>query len=120
MSAAAPWTSSARPSKCANCLRSTQVKTIADWEGGAAISILPDKAKQRSEDPAVRCAASIQATVRLDLGSFFPRTIEGKVVGDGCEQRGAPLLQYGGQAIAHALHLPQGRLVPHGVPAPEG
>lgn len=76
-------------------LRATQAKTIADWEGGAAIQVLADKARQHSDDPAVRCAASIEATVRLDYGSFFPRMIEGKVVGDGCEYRGAPIAQYG-------------------------
>lgn len=76
-------------------LRGTQVKTVADWEGGAAILIQADKTRQRSEDPVVRCAASIEATVRLDLGSFFPRTIEGKVVGDGCEVRGQAISQYG-------------------------
>jgi hypothetical protein len=83
------------PFEVQELLRGSQAKTVADWEGGAAISVLPDKTRQRSSDPSVRCAASIEATVRLDVGSFFPRSIEGKVVGDGCEQRGAPLVQYG-------------------------
>ena len=83
------------PFEVAELLRGSQVKLVADWEGGAAISILPDKTRQHSEDPAIRCAASIEATIRLDLGSFFPRTIEGKVVGDGCEERGSPVVQYG-------------------------
>jgi hypothetical protein len=76
-------------------LRAPQTKVVADWEGGAAFLILADKTRQRSADPTVRCAASIEATVRLQHGSFFPQSIEGKVVGDGCEQRGAPLVQYG-------------------------
>jgi hypothetical protein len=88
------------PFEVQELLRGAQAKTVADWEGGAAISILPDKVRQRSSDPAIRCAASIEATIRLDLGSFFPRSIEGKVVGDGCEQRGAPVMQYGGAANA--------------------
>jgi hypothetical protein len=76
-------------------LRGSQVKTVANWEGGAEITILADKTRQKSSDPVVRCAASIEATVRLDYGSFFPRTIEGKVVGDGCEYRGKAISQYG-------------------------
>jgi len=84
------------PFEVKELLRGLQAKLVANWVGGAEISILPDKTRQRSSDPSVRCAASIEATVRLDLGSFFPRSIEGKVVGDGCEQRGTPLLQYGG------------------------
>lgn len=88
------------PFEVQELLRGSQATTVADWEGGAAISITPDKVRQRSSDPAIRCAASIEATVRLDLGSFFPRSIEGKVVGDGCELRGAPVVQYGGAANA--------------------
>jgi len=88
------------PFEVQELLRSSQAKTVADWEGGAAISILPDKNRQRSSDPAIRCAASIEATVRLDLGSYFPRSIEGKVVGDGCEEHGTPVSQYGRPANA--------------------
>ena len=88
------------PFEVQELLQSSQAKTVADWEGGAAISILPDKIRQRSDDPAIRCAASIEATVRLDLRFVFPRSIEGKVVGDGCEQRGAPVVQYGGASCA--------------------
>ena len=91
------------PFEVQELLRGGQVKLVADWEGGAAISILADKARQRSADPAIRCAASIEATVRLDIGSFFPRTIEGKVVGDGCEERGTPVVQYG-SASATPMH----------------
>ena len=83
------------PFEVQELLRSGQAKTVADWEGGAAILIEPDKGRQRSADPTIRCAASIEATVRLDHGSFFPRSIEGKVVADGCEYRGAPIAQYG-------------------------
>jgi hypothetical protein len=83
------------PFEVRELLRATQAKTVADWEGGAAILIPADKARQHSSDPAVRCAASIEATVRLDPGSFFPHSIEGKVVGDGCEYHGAAISQYG-------------------------
>lgn len=88
------------PFEVQELLRGGQAKTVADWEGGAAIRIEPDKVRQRSSDPNIRCAASIEATVRLDLGSFFPRSIEGKVVGDGCEYRGPAITQYGQSSSA--------------------
>ena len=88
------------PFEVEELLRSSQAKTVADWQGGAAILIEPDKARQRSEDPTIRCAASIEATIRLDSGSFFPRSIEGKVVSDGCEFRGAPISLYGNATSA--------------------
>src|ERR1700685_3420142 len=55
------------PFELQELLRSSQVKVLEEWEGGVAISVLPDKSRQASEDPAVRCAASIQAVVKLDL-----------------------------------------------------
>ena len=88
------------PFEVQELLRSSQVKTVANWEGGAEIVILADKSRQKSADPAIRCAASIEATVRLDFGSFFPRSIEGKVVADGCDYRGQAISQYGAGASA--------------------
>jgi hypothetical protein len=81
-------------------LQSSQVKVVEDWEGGAALQIQPDKVRQRSEDPAVRCAASIQATIKLDFATAFPQTIEGKVVDGGCDVQGEPVNQYGAAKAA--------------------
>jgi len=83
------------PFEIQELLKSSQAKVLEEWEGGVAISILPDKTRQRSDDPSVRCAASIQAVVRLDLATLFPQSVEGKVVDGGCEQRAAPVVQYG-------------------------
>jgi hypothetical protein len=83
------------PFELQELLKSSQVKVLEEWEGGVAISILPDKARLKSEDPAVRCAASIEATVKLDLATMFPQSVEGKVVENGCDARATPLVQYG-------------------------
>src|ERR1700679_471229 len=83
------------PFELQELLRSSQVKVLEEWEGGVAISILPDKSRQASEDPAVRCAASIQAVVKLDLETMFPQSVEGKVVDNGCDQRVAPAAMNG-------------------------
>src|ERR1700722_2095191 len=88
------------PFELQELLKSSQVKVLEEWEGGVAISILPDKTRQRSEDPAVRCAASIEAVVKLDLATMFPQSVEGKVVENGCDQRATPLVQYGRSVTA--------------------
>ena len=88
------------PYELQELLKSSQAQVLQEWEGGVALSILPDKTRQRSDDPAVRCAASIQAVVRLDLATHFPQSVEGKVVDGGCEQRAAPVVQYGRAAAA--------------------
>ncbi len=82
----------------AELLQSAQVKVVEDWQAGAALQILPDKARQHSDNPAVRCAASIQAIVRLDFKTAFPQSIEGKVVDGGCDMQGSPVNQYGASA----------------------
>jgi hypothetical protein len=86
------------PFELQELLKSSQVKVLEEWEGGVAISILPDKTRLRSDDPAVRCAASIDAVVKLDLGTMFPQSVEGKVVENGCDQIAAPIVQYGKSA----------------------
>src|SRR5580658_4487629 len=86
------------PFELQELLKSSQAKVLEEWEGGVAISILPDKARLKSDDPAVRCAASIEAVVKLDLATMFPQSFEGKVVDGGCEQRAAPVVQYGNVA----------------------
>jgi hypothetical protein len=86
------------PFELQELLKSAQVKVLEEWEGGVAISILPDKTRLKSEDYAIRCAASIEATVKLDLATMFPQSVEGKVVENGCDQRATPLVQYGRSA----------------------
>ncbi len=83
------------PFELQELLKSSQARVLEEWDGGVAISILPDKARQRSEDPAVRCAASIEAVVKLDLATAFPKSVEGKVMDNGCDQHATPIVQYG-------------------------
>jgi len=88
------------PFELSDLLKSSQVKVLEEWEGGVAVSILPDKARLKSDDPAVRCAASIEAVVKLDLATMFPQSVEGKVVENGCDLVAAPTVQYGRSAAA--------------------
>src|SRR3984957_159866 len=86
------------PFELQELLKSSQVKVLEEWEGGVAISVLPDKTRLKSEDASVRCAASIEAVVKLDLATMFPQSVEGRVVENGCDQRTAPVVQYGRSA----------------------
>jgi hypothetical protein len=86
------------PFELQELLKSSQVKVLEEWEGGVAISISPDKARLKSEDPSTRCAASIEAVVKLDLATMFPQSVEGRVVENGCDLRSAALVQYGRSA----------------------
>jgi len=62
---------------------------------GSTLTILPDKARLKSKDQAVRCAASLRATVQLDPATSFPAKIEGEVVETGCDLEFSPVMQYG-------------------------
>jgi hypothetical protein len=62
---------------------------------GSTLTILPDKARLKSKDAALRCAASIRATVQLDAATSFPTRIEGEVIENGCDLEFAPVMQYG-------------------------
>jgi hypothetical protein len=75
-------------------LESGQAKLLSRTDAGIALAILPDKARLKSGDPAIRCAASIRATVQLDPKTFFPRHIDGEVVETGCDRRFEGVVQY--------------------------
>jgi hypothetical protein len=75
-------------------LASGQVEKLPETDAGIMLSILPDKARLKSADPAIRCAASIRATVLMDAQTFFPRHIDGEVVETGCDQRFEGVVQY--------------------------
>jgi hypothetical protein len=55
----------------------------------------PDKSKVKSQDFAVRCAASLKATIELDPVSFFPLSIEGEVAESGCNSQFVPVVHDG-------------------------
>ena len=74
----------------------------ATLSGALTLNLAPDKARLKSKDPTVRCAASIRATVTLDAATFFPSGIEGEVVESGCDSQFAPVMQYGSRATSPA------------------
>jgi hypothetical protein len=83
------------PFEVSELLKSGQVKLAPQSGTVPVLLISPDKLRLRADDPSVRCAASIEATVRLDPVTFFPLTIEGKVTATGCDQSLVPVVQYG-------------------------
>lgn len=69
---------------------------------GSTLTILPDKARLKSKDNAVRCAASIRATVQVDPATSFPTRIEGEVAETGCDLEFSPVMQYGSRSTGPA------------------
>jgi hypothetical protein len=82
-------------------LKSTRVKLVKG--PGLAISIQPDKSRRYDPVAAVRCTASIRATVRLDSVTYYPVHIEGEVVDSGCEATGSQEVRYGGEPFRAPL-----------------
>ena len=83
------------PFDVAVLLNSANAAVIRQSDSAIAISVLPDKAKVKSPDFAVRCAASIKATIELDPASFFPLSIEGDVAESGCDSQFIPVVHDG-------------------------
>ena len=75
-------------------LESGQVKLVSRTDAGIVLSILPDRARLQSADPAIRCAASLRATVQLDPKTFFPREIDGEAVETGCDRQFEGVVHY--------------------------
>jgi hypothetical protein len=75
-------------------LKSGAAKLIEQSASAIRISVLPDRSRAKSRDYAVRCAASIKATILLDPGTFFPTRIEGEVTESGCNGQFYPVVQY--------------------------
>jgi hypothetical protein len=59
-----------------------------------AIAVLPDKTKLHAPEYAIRCAASIKATIELDPAGYFPVSIEGEVAESGCDSTFVPVVHY--------------------------
>jgi hypothetical protein len=83
------------PFDVAALLKSANVSVIRQTGSAITISVLPDKAKVKSTDFAVRCTASIRATIELDPASFFPLSIEGDVAESGCNSQFVPVVHDG-------------------------
>ncbi|HLJ50197.1 MAG TPA: hypothetical protein VKU01_29490 [Bryobacteraceae bacterium] len=65
--------------------KSSHAKVVSQSDVGVMITIPADRERSRSPAHVVSCAASIEATVLLDRGTFFPRVIDGKVAESGCD-----------------------------------
>ena len=82
------------PFQVALLLRGANARLIDQSESAIRISVLPDRSRTKSPDYAVRCAASIKATVQLDRATLFPTRIEGDVVESGCDGEFQPVVHY--------------------------
>ena len=82
------------PFQVALLLKSGNAKFIDQSVSAIRISVLPDKSRTKSPDYAVRCAASIKATIQLDPATFFPIRIEGEVAESGCDGEFKPVVHY--------------------------
>ena len=61
------------------------------------LSIQDDKSRRYDPSAAVRCTASIRATIRLDPATYYPLHLEGEIVDSGCEATGTQELHHGGE-----------------------
>ncbi len=83
------------PFAMASLLEGAGATVVEHSEYAITLGIVPDRTRLKSKDPAVRCAASIRATLKLDPATFFPAQLEGEVVESGCDLQFAPVTQYG-------------------------
>ena len=86
------------PFQISPLLQTTRVKLVERTANAITLAIVPDKSPDKSRlrttDFAERCAAAIQATVKLDPVTFFPLYMEGEVTGSGCDAAFAPIVHY--------------------------
>jgi len=77
-----------------NLLTSSLVKVRSRSPAVITLAIPVDKSAMNSPDRFERCTASVQATLQLDPGTFFPKGMSMEVIGSGCEQRTAAVNHY--------------------------
>jgi len=82
------------PFDVALLLKSATAKVIEQSASAIRISVVPDKSRTKAPEYAVRCAASIKATIQLDPATFFPLRIEGEVTESGCDGEFQPVVHY--------------------------
>jgi hypothetical protein len=82
------------PFQISSLLQTTRVKLVERTANAITLAILPGKSRPGATDFAERCAAAIQATVKLDPVTFFPLYMEGEVTGSGCDAAFAPIVHY--------------------------
>ena len=92
-----------RPPFEVSALLEGAASTVVDRSPSAiTLAIAPDKVRLKSPEYAVKCAASIRATVKLDAATYFPVSLEGEVVEHGCDTVFQPILQYGARGSGPA------------------
>jgi hypothetical protein len=80
------------PFNVAMLLKSGNAKITSRGHDAITVEVMPDKARQRDADFGTRCAASIEATIRLDAATSFPLRIEGRVADSGCNSNFVPVM----------------------------
>jgi hypothetical protein len=83
------------PFEVAILLTSSNAGLVRQTASAITVLVLPDKARLKSPEFNVRCAASIKATIELDPATYFPMSIDGEVVEAGCDSRFLPVLHDG-------------------------
>ena len=86
-------------------LRSRKVRIQAKSAGGVTLAVSIDKSRIKDADFPTRCAASIEATVRLDAATSFPVEIAGEVVESGCNQVNQPVSHYAARPAGPASSI---------------
>jgi len=81
------------PFSVSELLRGGNAKITSRAHDTVTLSLAPDKNRQKDKSYGVRCAASIEATVRLDAATSFPLRIEGRVADSGCNSNFVPVMQ---------------------------
>jgi hypothetical protein len=90
------------PFQVETLLGSSKVTLQSRSATAITLAIVPDKSRLKNSDFAVRCAASIQATVKLDPATFFPLYFDGEVMETGCDLRSDPVTHYAAVRAAPA------------------
>ena len=86
-------------------LRSRKVHLQAKSSEGVTLAISVDKSRLKDPDFPTRCAASIEATVRLDPASSFPIEIAGEVMESGCNMVNQPVSHYAARPAGPATSI---------------
>jgi hypothetical protein len=71
----------------AGLFKARNARITARTADAITISFSTDKSLERDQDMALRCAAAMQGTIRLDAETMFPQFIRVEIVGSSCRMR---------------------------------
>jgi len=80
------------PFQTAMLLKSANAKVVERTAKTVTIEVTPDKSHENDPNYNVRCAASIEGKIVLDVATSFPLEISGKVVDKGCDGDFKPVM----------------------------